>query len=166
MQNKYYNIVLQLYSRNIVVFSKSYISNIVDAIIMYAKVCQIEILSSYLTEVTVGDMLSVQSLITNPLDWHHFYDKISTIKKGSKTDFIVVTDEGDRIAGSGEVIDMEKWSNHGHFGFKIKIKIKKQKSSSDRRIRPIYSTVQQTTIPKQVADKEFEIPNIRQPLSA
>jgi hypothetical protein len=133
---------------------------------MYAKVCQIEILSSYLTEVTVGDMLSIQSLIRNPLDWHHFYDKISTIKKGAKTDFIVVTDEGDRIAGSGEVIDMEKWSNHGHFGFKIKIMIKKQKSSSDRRIRSIYSTVQQTTVPKQVADKELEIPNVRQPLSA
>lgn len=133
---------------------------------MYAKVCQIEILSSYLTEVTVGDMLSIQSLIRNPLDWHHFYDKISTIKKGAKTDFIVVTDEGDRIAGSGEVIDMEKWSNHGHFGFKIKIMIKKQKSSSDRRIRSIYSTVQQTTAPKQVADKELEIPNVRQPLSA
>jgi hypothetical protein len=133
---------------------------------MYAKVCQIEILSSYLTEVTVGDMLSIQSLITNPLDWHHFYDKISTIKKGAKTDFIVVTDEGERIAGSGEVIDMEKWSNHGHFGFKIKIMIKKQKSSSDRRIRSIYSTVQQTTVPKQGADKESEIPNVRQPLSA
>jgi hypothetical protein len=133
---------------------------------MYAKVCQIEILSSYLTEVTVGDMLSIQSLIRNPLDWHHFYDKISTIKKGAKTDFIVVTDEGDRIAGSGEVIDMEKWSNHGHFGFKIKIMIKKQKSSSDRRIRSIYSTVQQPTVPKQVADKELEIPNVRQPLSA
>lgn len=147
-------------------YSKSYISNIVDASIVYAKVCQIEILSSYLTEVTVGDMLSVQSLIRNPLDWHHFYDKISTIKKGAKTDFIVVTDEGDRIAGSGEVIDMEKWSNHGHFGFKIKIKIKKQKSSSDRRIRPIYSTAQQTTVPKEVADRELEIPNIRQPLNA
>jgi hypothetical protein len=133
---------------------------------MYAKVCQMEILSSYLTEVTVGDMLSIQSLIKNPLDWHHFYDKISTIKKGAKTDFIVVTDEGDRIAGSGEVIDMEKWSNHGHFGFKIKIMIKKQKSSSDRRIRSIYSTVQQPTVPKQVADKELEIPNVRQPLSA
>ena len=147
-------------------YSKSYISNIVEASIMYAKVCQIEILSSYLTEVTVGDMLSVQSLIRNPLDWHHFYEKISTIKKGAKTDFIVVTDEGDRIAGSGEVIDMEKWSNHGHFGFKIKIKIKKQKSSSDRRIRPIYSTTQQTNVPKQVADKELEIPNIRRGLSA
>jgi hypothetical protein len=147
-------------------YSKSYIFNIVDSISMYAKVCQLEILSSYLTEVTVGDMLSVQSLITNPLDWHHFYDKISTIKKGDKTDFIVVTDEGERIAGSGEVIDMEKWSNHGHFGFKIKIKIKKQKSSSDRRIRPIYSNVQQTPVPKQIADKELEIPNIRQPLSA
>ena len=147
-------------------YSKSYIFNIDDSISMYAKVCQLEILSSYLTEVTVGDMLSVQSLITNPLDWHHFYDKISTIKKGDKTDFIVVTDEGERIAGSGEVIDMEKWSNHGHFGFKIKIKIKKQKSSSDRRIRLIYSNVQQTPVPKQVADKELEIPNIRQPLSA
>lgn len=133
---------------------------------MYAKVCQIEILSSYLTEVTVGDMLSVQSVIKNPLDWHHFYDKISAIKNGAKTDFIVVTDEGDRIAGSGEVIDMEKWNNHGHFGFKIKIKIKKQKSSSDRRIRPIYSTVQQTAVPKQNSDEELEIPNIRQPLSA
>jgi hypothetical protein len=34
MQNKYYNIVLQLYSKNVVVFSKSYISNIVEVILL------------------------------------------------------------------------------------------------------------------------------------
>jgi hypothetical protein len=131
---------------------------------MYAKVCQIEILSSYLTEVKAGDMLSIQSLIRNPLDWHHFYDKISTIKKGAKTDFVVVTDEGDRIAGSGEVIDMEKWSNHGHFGFKIKIMIKKQKSLTDRRLKSIHSTVHQTALPKKLVNSETEISHIGQPL--
>src|ERR687895_611600 len=95
---------------------------------MYAKLCNVEVLPSYIKEVAVGDILTVQALITNPLDWHHFYEKISTIKKESKTDFIVVTAEGDRIVGSGEVMEIERWSHRGQFGFKIKIKIKKQKS--------------------------------------
>lgn len=102
---------------------------------MYAKLCQLEILSPYIADLSVGDVLSVQALITNPLDWHHFYDKISIIKEGDKTDFTIVTDGGDRLVGSGEVEGIEKWSNNGQFGFKIKVKIKKQKSLSDRRIR-------------------------------
>ena len=102
-------------------------------------------------------MLSVQALITNPLDWHHFYDKISTIHKESKTDFTVVTAEGDRIVGSGEVMDIERWNNYGQFGFKIKIKIKKQKSLTDRRLRSNHSNVQQTTVPKQILNRELEI---------
>jgi hypothetical protein len=137
-----------------------------DAIInMYAKLCEIEILSSYLSDISVGDMLSVQALIRNPLDWHHFYDKLSTIKKESKTDFIVVTVEGDRIVGSGEVMDIEKWSNYGEFGFKIKIKIKKQKSLTDRRIRSIHSNIQQTPSSKQFVDSELEMTHIKQPLT-
>jgi hypothetical protein len=80
-------------------------------------------------------MLTVQALITNPLDWQHFYEKISTIRQGDKTDFTVVTEEGDRLVGSGDIVEMEKWSNHGQYGFKIKINIKKQKSLTDRRIR-------------------------------
>lgn len=102
---------------------------------MYAKLCNIEILSSYIKEVSVGDMLTVQALITNPLDWQHFYEKISTIKQGDKTDFTVVTREGDRLIGSGDIVEVDKWSNRGQYGFKIKIDVKKQKSLTDRRIR-------------------------------
>lgn len=102
---------------------------------MYAKLCSIEILSSYIKEISVGDMLTVQALITNPLDWQHFYEKISMIKKGDKTDFIVVTREGDRLVGSGDIVEVDKWSNNGRYGFKIKIDVKKQKSLTDRRIR-------------------------------
>jgi hypothetical protein len=131
---------------------------------MYAKLCELEILSSYLSDISVGDMLSVQALITNPLDWHHFYDKISTIHKESKTDFIVVTAEGDRIVGSGVVMDIERWNNYGQFGFKIKIMIKKQKSLTDRRLRSTHSTVQQTTLPKQLVNSNFEESQIGQPL--
>jgi hypothetical protein len=92
-------------------------------------------LSSYITDVVVGDVLVVQALVANPLDWHHFYEKISTIKKGDRTDFTIVTKEGERLVGSGDVKDLEKWNNDGKFGFKIKITIKKQKSLSDRRLR-------------------------------
>jgi hypothetical protein len=102
---------------------------------MYAKLCHIEILSSYIKDVSVGDMLTVQALITNPLDWQHFYEKLSTIKQGDKTDFTVVTREGDRLVGSGDIVEVDKWSNRGQYGFKIKIDVRKQKSLTDRRIR-------------------------------
>jgi hypothetical protein len=102
---------------------------------MYAKICGLELLSSYITELGVGDILSLQALIKNPLDWHHFYEKISLIKKGGKTDFTVVTREGDRLVGSGIVQEVEKWSNNGKFGFKIKVSVSKQKSLADRRIK-------------------------------
>ena len=102
---------------------------------MYAKICDLEMLSSYITDVVVGDVLVVQALVANPLDWNHFYEKISTIKKGDRTDFTIVTKEGERLVGSGDVKDLEKWNNNGKFGFKIKITIKKQKSLSDRRLR-------------------------------
>ncbi|AFU57497.1 hypothetical protein Ngar_c05540 [Candidatus Nitrososphaera gargensis Ga9.2] len=102
---------------------------------MYAKLCNIEILSSYIKDVSVGDMLTVQALITNPLDWQHFYEKILTIKRGDKTDFTVVTGEGDRLVGTGDIVEVDKWSNSGHYGFKIKIDVKRQKSLTDRRIR-------------------------------
>src|ERR671928_593607 len=102
---------------------------------MYAKLCNIEILSTYIKQVSVGDMLTVQALITNPLDWQHFYEKIFIIKLGDKTDFTVVTQEGDRLVGSGDIIEVEKWSNRGQYGFKIKIDVKRQKSLTDRRVR-------------------------------
>ena len=102
---------------------------------MYAKLCNIEILSSYIKEVSVGDLLTVQALVTNPLDWQHFYEKISTIKQGDKTDFTVVTPEGERLVGSGDIVEVDKWSNRGQYGFKIKIDVKHQKSLTDRRVR-------------------------------
>jgi hypothetical protein len=102
---------------------------------VYAKLCNIEILASYIKEVSVGDMLTVQALITNPLDWQHFYEKLSTLKQGEKTEFTVVTQEGDRLVGTGDIIEVDKWSNRGQYGFKIKIDVRKQKSLTDRRIR-------------------------------
>lgn len=102
---------------------------------MYAKLCNIEVLPSYIKEVAVGDILTVQALITNPLDWHHFYEKISTIKIGNRTDFTVITQEGERVIGFGNIVEVEKWSNRCRYGFKIKISVKKQKSLTDRRIR-------------------------------
>jgi hypothetical protein len=102
---------------------------------MYAKLCNFEVLPSYIKEVAVGDILTVQALITNPLDWHHFYEKVSTIKIGDRTDFTVVTQEGERVIGFGNIVEVDKWSNRGRYGFKIKISVKKQKSLSDRRIR-------------------------------
>ena len=102
---------------------------------MYAKFCSIEILSSYIKEVSVGDLLTVQALVTNPLDWQHFYEKISSIREGERTDFMVVTAEGDRLQGYGDVVEMGKWSSKGQYGFRIKIRVRKQKSLSDRRTR-------------------------------
>ena len=102
---------------------------------MYAKLCDIEILSSYIKDVSVGDRLTVSALVTNPLDWQHFSEKISTIRQGERTDFTVVTREGDRLVGSGDIVELDKWSNRGSYGFKLKINVKKQKSLTDRRTR-------------------------------
>lgn len=102
---------------------------------MYAKFCSIEILSSYIKEISVGDLLTVQALVTNPLDWQHFYEKISSIQKGEKTNFMVVTAEGDRLQGYGDVVEMDRWSSRGQWGFRIKISVKKQKSLTDRKTR-------------------------------
>jgi hypothetical protein len=102
---------------------------------MYAKLCNMELLPSYIKEVAVGDILTVQALITNPLDWHHFYERVSTIKIGDRTDFTVITQEGERVIGFGNIVEVDKWSNRGQYGFKIKISVKKQKSLTDRRIR-------------------------------
>jgi hypothetical protein len=92
-------------------------------------------LSSYIKEVSVGDMLTVQALVTNPLDWQHFYEKLSTLKQGEKTEFTVVTGEGDRLVGAGDIVEVDKWSNRGQYGFKIKIDVRHQKSLTERRIR-------------------------------
>lgn len=100
---------------------------------MYTRVGELEILFPYMTDLSIGDILAVQALITNPLDWNHFYEKISAIKEGDRTNFTIVTDEGDRLIGIGNVELVEKWSNQGKYGFKIKVRIKKQKSMTDRR---------------------------------
>jgi hypothetical protein len=102
---------------------------------MYAKLCNIEVLPTYIKEIAVGDILTVQALIANPLDWQHFYEKVSTIKIGDRTDFTVITQEGERVIGFGNIVEVDKWSNRGQYGFKIKITVKKQKSLTDRRIR-------------------------------
>jgi hypothetical protein len=124
---------------------------------VYAKLCSIEILSSYIRDVSVGDMLTVQALITNPLDWQHFYEKISTIRQGDKTDFTVVTGEGERLVGTGDIVEVDKWSNRGRYGFKIKIDIRKQKSLTDRRIRGPGKT---RPVERQPAASALEAPQV------
>ncbi len=119
---------------------------------MYAKLCDIEVLPNYIKEVAVGDILTVQALITNPLDWHHFYEKVSTIKIGDRTDFTVVTPEGERVIGSGNIAEVDKWSNRGQYGFKIKIRVKKQKSLTDRRIRGPSKIKLSSVQPENVSD--------------
>jgi hypothetical protein len=119
---------------------------------MYAKLCNIEVLPSYIKEVAVGDILTVQALITNPLDWHHFYEKVSTIKIGDRTDFTVITPEGERVIGFGNIVEVDKWSNRGQYGFKIKISVKKQKSLTDRRIRDSSKAKLSSVQPENVFD--------------
>ena len=119
---------------------------------MYAKLCSIEVLPSYIKEVAVGDILTVQALITNPLDWHHFYEKVSTIKIGDRSDFTVITQEGERVIGFGNIVEVDKWSNRGQYGFKIKISVKKQKSLTDRRIRGPSKVKLSSLQPENVSD--------------
>ena len=102
---------------------------------MYAKLCNIEVLPRYIKEVAVGDILTVQALITNALDWHYFYEKVSNIRIGDRTDFTVITPEGERVTGFGNILEVDKWSNRGQYGFKIKINVKRQKSLSNRRTK-------------------------------
>ena len=119
---------------------------------MYAKLCNIEVLPSYIKEVAVGDILTVQALIANPLDWQHFYEKVSTIKMGDRTDFTVITQEGERVIGFGNIVEVDKWSNRGQYGFKIKISVKKQKSLTDRRIRGSGKVKLSAMQPEKVSD--------------
>ena len=119
---------------------------------MYAKLCNIEVLPTYIKEVAVGDILTVQALIANPLDWQHFYEKVSTIKIGDRTDFTVITQEGERVIGFGNIVEVDKWSNRGQYGFKIKITVKKQKSLTDRRIRGSGKVKLSAMQPEKVSD--------------
>lgn len=119
---------------------------------MYAKLCNMEVLPSYIKEVAVGDILTVQALITNPLDWHHFYEKVSSIKIGDRTDFTVITQEGERVIGFGNIVEVDKWSNRGQYGFKIKMSVKKQKSLTDRRIRGPSKVKLSSVQPENVSD--------------
>jgi hypothetical protein len=120
---------------------------------MYARLSDIEILSSYVSEVSVGDLLTVQALVTNPLDWQYFYEKISTIRKGDRTNFMIVTKEGDRLQGTGDIVEVERWSNHNKYGFKVKIRVKKQKSLTDRRTR----TERKEIMTAPISEKKLEI---------
>lgn len=101
---------------------------------MYVKLDKLEIMGNLLEEVKVGDILSFEALIRNPLDWDHFFNRIESLKYHRNTPFTVVTQEGDRIQGFGEIVSAEKWRNGIHFGFKIKLKVKKQKSLTDKRM--------------------------------
>ena len=123
---------------------------------MYAKLCNIEVLPTYIKEVAVGDILTVQALIANPLDWQHFYEKVSTIKIGDRTDFTVITQEGERVIGFGNIVEVDKWSNRGQYGFKIKISVKKQKSLTDRRIRGSGKVKLSAVQPEKVSDVSAE----------
>jgi hypothetical protein len=113
---------------------------------MYAKIGDLEVLPNYLTDIIIGDILVVQALILNPLDWHHFYDRISIMKRGDKANFLVVTEEGERLSGIGRLQEVDKWSSRLRYGFKIKINVSKQKSLSDRRQKLQYVLEKPTEI--------------------
>jgi len=131
---------------------------------MYAKLCNIEVLPSYIKQIDIGDILTVQALIGNALDWHHFYEKVSTIKIGDRTDFTVITQEGERVTGFGNILEVDRWSNHGQYGFKIKINIKKQKSLSDRRTRAYDKSKLSSMQPENMLDTvESAVPVITGP---
>ena len=100
---------------------------------MYVRIGNLEILDSYMSSIELGDTVSVEALIRNPLDWHHFYENLASIKRGSAAHFIVVTSGGERVAGIGNIAEIDKWSNKGQFGFKIKLRTNKRKSARTKR---------------------------------
>jgi hypothetical protein len=102
---------------------------------MYARIGNLEILDSYASNIELGDTVSVEAVVKNPLDWHHFYENITSIKPGSMTQFTVVTSTGERVVGVGNIVEIEKWSNKGKFGFKIKLRTGKRKSATSKRTR-------------------------------
>lgn len=100
---------------------------------MYVRIGNLEILDSYLSSIEIGDTVSVEALIRNPLDWHHFYENLTSIKPGSITHFTVVTNSGERVVGIGDIAEIDKWSNKGQFGFKIKLRTNRRKSARTKR---------------------------------
>jgi hypothetical protein len=107
---------------------------------MYVRIGYLEILDSYISSISVGDMVTVEALIKNPLDWHHFYENLTSIKSGDTTHFTVVTAGGERVVGMGNITEIDKWSNKGQYGFKIKLRTSKQKSISMKRL-PLRSSI-------------------------
>ncbi|MGA9842370.1 MAG: hypothetical protein WBP64_18810 [Nitrososphaeraceae archaeon] len=107
---------------------------------MYVRIGYLEILDSYISSISVGDIVTVEALIKNPLDWHHFYENLNSIKSGDTTHFTVVTDGGERVVGMGNITEIDKWSNNGQYGFKIKLRTSKQKSVSMKRF-PLRSSI-------------------------
>jgi hypothetical protein len=100
---------------------------------MYVRIGNLEILDSYMSSIEIGDTVSVEALVRNPLDWHHFYENLISIKPGSTTHFTVVTRSGERVVGIGNIAEIDKWSNKGQFGFKIKLRTNKRKSARTKR---------------------------------
>ena len=82
-----------------------------------------------MSSIEIGDTVSVEALVRNPLDWHHFYENLTWIKPGNTTHFTVVTRSGERVVGIGNIAEIDKWSNKGQFGFKIKLRTNKRKSA-------------------------------------
>ena len=118
---------------------------------MYARIGNLEILDSYMSSIELGDTVSVEALIRNPLDWHHFYENLASIKSGSATHFIVVTSGGERVAGIGNIAEIDKWSNKGQFGFKIKLRTNKRKSARTKRAQLQTSTgLQKKTLERSI----------------
>lgn len=107
---------------------------------MYVRIGYLEILDSYISSISVGDIVTVEALIKNPLDWHHFYENLTSIKSGDTTHFTVVTDDGERVVGTGNITEIDKWSNKGQYGFKIKLRTSKQKSVGMKRL-PLRSSI-------------------------
>jgi hypothetical protein len=56
------------------------------------------------------------------------------------------------VIGFGNIVEVDKWSNRGQYGFKIKISVKKQKSLTDRRIRGSGKVKLSSVQPEKVSD--------------
>ncbi|HEY7081563.1 MAG TPA: hypothetical protein VH500_17870 [Nitrososphaeraceae archaeon] len=102
---------------------------------MYARIGSLEILDSYASNIELGDIVSVEAIVKNPLDWNHFYENITSIKPGIVTQFTVVTSSGERVVGVGNIVEIEKWSNKGKFGFKLKLRTSRHKSANIKRAK-------------------------------
>src|SRR3712207_386389 len=91
------------------------------------------------------------------------HDALPIFRVGDRTDFTVITPEGERVTGFGNILEVDKWSNHGQYGFKIKISVKRQKSLSDRRTKGSIKEKLSSVQPENLLDATAESTSVISP---